>query len=444
MSNKVKKRVSDNSLGEERTSSKDIFKVHLEDARNLEKIVPANLISVTVTSPPYFDLKDYGSEKQIGFGQDYLTYLSDLKNVFSNVHKVTKDDGSLWIIIDTFRRDQEMLPLPFDLAGVLKDVGWSLKDIIIWKKERTLPWVQSGATRNIFEYVLVFSKLGKTHQYFPDRQREVDDLKHWWVRYPERYNPKGKSLEEIWAFDIPTQGSWGTGYVRHFCPLPEGLVQRIIDLTTNPGDVVLDPFSGSGTVPAQALFMKRKYVGFELNSEYIAGFENYIQENLQTKVSEYDVKSKMGSFDEFERKIINLRILKLGRILLKEVQKSLSDREVKVVISRLDKKTSGKFKIVSGIYSFVVNKNHDSDEILNFINELMKKALFSKFGIDASFKITKNSRPISLVIGNDGAFAYTLANSHKYFKKINSIDEITKSAPVISKICMEIDENDYK
>lgn len=185
----------------------NLFKVHHKDARELAEIVPPDTVDLTVTSPPYFDLKDYGSEKQIGYGQDYKTYLDDLRKVFEKVHIVTKSHGSLWIVIDSFRRYQELLPLPFDLASELKKVGWTLQDVIIWKKERTLPWLKHGATRNIFEYILVFSKAGQKHKYYPDRLREIEELKHWWVKYPERYNPKGKSLEEIWTFDIPTQYS---------------------------------------------------------------------------------------------------------------------------------------------------------------------------------------------------------------------------------------------
>src|SRR5207302_2969616 len=133
----------------------------------------------------------------------------------------TKPRGSLWVVIDTFQRNQELLPLPFDLAAKLKTIGWVLRDVIIWKKLRTLPWIHQGTTRSMFEYVLVFAKSTQPFRYFPDKARESTKLRKWWVRYPERYNPMGKALDEIWEFDIPTQGSWGNGYIDHFCPLPE-------------------------------------------------------------------------------------------------------------------------------------------------------------------------------------------------------------------------------
>jgi len=262
--------------------STTLFTIHNKDSRTLDKTIKEALVDVTITSPPYFDLKDYGHKKQIGYGQEYNKYLSDLAKVFSKVFAVTKDSGSLWVVIDSFKRDGEIVPLPFDFAAKLKKIGWKLQDIIIWHKDKTVPWTNGGVTRNIFEYILVFSKTSK-FKYNPDSVRSCEGLKKWWVKYPERYHPKGKSLEEVWDFPIPVQGSWGTGYIKHFCPLPEALVDRIINLTTDEGDVVLDPFSGSGTVPAQASFRNRKYIGFELNTEYIEMFKSYEKENLEKK-----------------------------------------------------------------------------------------------------------------------------------------------------------------
>ena len=198
-------------------------KVHIGDARSLAKKLATESVDVTITSPPYFDMKDYGRPNQIGFGQSYEEYLTDLSTVFTEIFRATKPSGSLWIIVDTFRKGQEVVPLPFDLATRLKISGWTLRDIVIWKKERTVPWSHTGATKRIFEYILVFSKGTNTFKYDQDKFREVTDLKHWWVRYPERYNPRGKAPEEIWSYDIPVQGSWGDHYVRHFCPLPTTL-----------------------------------------------------------------------------------------------------------------------------------------------------------------------------------------------------------------------------
>jgi DNA modification methylase len=286
-------------------ASNNYDKVHVGDARKLAKKLEGESIALTVTSPPYFDMKDYGRPNQIGFGQKYEEYLDDLAKVFSEVFRATKPSGSLWIVIDTFRKAQALVPLPFDLAQRLKQVGWTLRDIVIWKKERTVPWVQQGATKRIFEYILVFSKGTSDFTYNQDKFRETVDLKRWWVRYPERYNPKGKAPEQIWSYDIPTQGSWGDSYIQHFCPLPKELVSRIIQQTTSLDDVVLDPFSGSGTVPAASKLLGRRYIGFELNPEYVAMFKEYLKNELALKKVS-DVSKLQQSAQSFEQTIVSL------------------------------------------------------------------------------------------------------------------------------------------
>ncbi len=251
-------------------------KYHIRDAREIARLFPSKeFVDVTVTSPPYWDLKDYGTESQIGFGQDYEQYLNDLELVFRSVYNVTKEKGSLWIISDTIKHKGKLVLLPFDLARKLERVGWILQDIIIWNKDRTLPWSHQGKLRNIFEYIAFYTK-GRRFNYHLDRVREVTNLKEWWVRYPERYSPEGKAPARTWYIPIPRQGSWGSNWVRHFNPLPPQLVERIILLTTNEGDVVLDPFSGSGTVLAQAYVMGRNYLGLDLNEDYKKMFEHRV------------------------------------------------------------------------------------------------------------------------------------------------------------------------
>src|SRR5690606_3134290 len=99
------------------TTKKDIInKIYNDDARNILNILGETVrIKSTITSPPYLDMKDYGSENQIGFGQDYEEYLEDLKNIFKNIFDITDEDGSLWIIIDSFKRNNQVVTLPFDL-----------------------------------------------------------------------------------------------------------------------------------------------------------------------------------------------------------------------------------------------------------------------------------------------------------------------------------------
>ena len=125
--------------------SDNLNKVYNTDARMISSVLDSDVsIQTTITSPPYFDMKDYGVDNQIGYGQIYQEYLQDLRLVFSEVLARTAEDGTLWIIIDTFKRHNNVVLLPFDLARELQKVGWYLQDIIIWKKDKTVPWSAKG------------------------------------------------------------------------------------------------------------------------------------------------------------------------------------------------------------------------------------------------------------------------------------------------------------
>lgn len=398
--------------------------VYLEDARNLKNKIKPLSLDVTITSPPYFDMKDYDHPNQIGYGQKYNHYLEDLGKVFKDVYDATKESGSLWVIIDTFKRNGSVVPLPFDFSKVIMEVGWKLQDIIIWKKDKTVPWSKKGSTKKIFEYILFFSK-GNNFKYYSDRTREIKNLKEWWIRYPERYNPAGKSLEEIWEFNIPTQGSWGDGYIRHFCPLPADLVRRIITLTTDVDDVVFDPFSGSGTVPAQAAFMRRKYYGFELNEKYIKMFKLYLEHHLESQLALYDTSRVYKGEEVFRKKIIDLRVLKYGRVLSKKM-KILGIEVDKIWIEYSHKTNLRKHDVAAAKYVLLCKQLNLCNDILLTINEVVKQPPLSKFGILADFVVLDDINDFLRVLPESRLFVYTDYNTHQYtgsfFKKDLSLN----------------------
>lgn len=422
----------------------DHHKVHHGDARLLSTRLPDKSVDVTITSPPYFDLKDYGNTNQIGYGQAYPNYLEDLAKVFSQIYRATKDHGSLWVVIDTFRQNREVLPLPFDLASQIKPIGWTLRDVIIWKKERTLPWAHKGKTKKIFEYILVFAKGKNPFRYYPDKFRDISELKRWWVRYPERYNPKGKALEEIWNFDIPTQGSWGKKYVSHFCPLPEDLVSRIIDLTTRPGDMVLDPFSGSGTVPAQADLKGRNYLGFELNSSYIKMFLNYLRTERQpprTNSGSTSVKNQK----QFEQLVLDLRVLKFGRQLHKALSKTtLVSKELRILVRRTAAKPKAEHKVCSAEYTVLTTKNTtaQSRRLNEEIAAICSKRPLSKFGVEQTILVKSPVDALPALWRKRNVFVYTQTNSHKYRSAMKLASAIESGHPIISNIGVNVEEPD--
>ena len=408
-------------------------KVYNGDSRCLLEILPEGVqVQTTITSPPYFDMKDYGVEGQVGFGQKYEEYLEDLKEIFAQIYTVTKDDGTLWIVIDTFKRDHAVVTLPFDLVQKLNSVGWKLQEIIIWKKDKTVPWSSKGFMQRKFEYVLFFSKQNnyKTNK---DQVRIYDtqQLKKWWVKYPERYNPKGKALDEIWEFPIPVQGSWGTEYIRHFCPLPKEMVATMISISTDEEDVVFDPFAGSGAVMSQSAYMKRTYLGIEINPQYINMFEAYLKSTIESGKKEY--YSYMNTMDQvaFETTIQNLRALKYGRILLNNIEKDYGINDLKIYVQRTESSISSKIKVE---YTFIGRQL--DDEFYRMISTYTNRPPLSKYGIIPTFKCG-----IDLSMLNIEIYMYSKTNSHSYLRDCNYMDSKVK---IISPIKVHLYEKDFE
>ena len=408
-------------------------KVYNGDSRCLLEILPEGVqVQTTITSPPYFDMKDYGVEGQVGFGQKYEEYLEDLKEIFAQIYTVTKDDGTLWIVIDTFKRDHAVVTLPFDLVQKLNSVGWKLQEIIIWKKDKTVPWSSKGFMQRKFEYVLFFSKQNnyKTNK---DQVRIYDtqQLKKWWVKYPERYNPKAKALDEIWEFPIPVQGSWGTEYIRHFCPLPKEMVATMISISTDEEDVVFDPFAGSGAVMSQSAYMKRTYLGIEINPQYINMFEAYLKSTIESGKKEY--YSYMNTMDQvaFETTIQNLRALKYGRILLNNIEKDYGINDLKIYVQRTESSISSKIKVE---YTFIGRQL--DDEFYRMISTYTNRPPLSKYGIIPTFKCG-----IDLSMLNIEIYMYSKTNSHSYLRDCNYMDSKVK---IISPIKVDLYEKDFE
>lgn len=409
------------------------------DARDIAKIIQEkDLVTTTITSPPYYDMKDYGSDNQIGFGQLYEDYLDDLQLVFKNIYEITKDDGSLWIIIDTFKKDGQVIPLPFDLVTQLVKIGWLLQDIIIWKKDKTVPWSANGFVQRKFEYILFFSK-SKQFKYYKDRVRVYDTahLKKWWVKYPERYNPKGKALDEVWEYPIPTQGSWGEKYIRHFCPLPTDMVGTMIQLTSDEEDIVLDPFAGSGSVLSQASYMKRKYLGFELNPLYIEMFKNYLESTLDKGIKKYELFNSETDQNSFELTILNLRALKYAKLIRKSIKEILHNNDFLIYVEPINN-SSMQHKLIKVKYSFIGDISENM--ITQSLQKIISKPPLSKFGIEPIFEYLPK---LSTSILNINPM-YGYAETNTYCIQGNIFETgLTPKMKIISQIKVELNENDY-
>lgn len=427
-----------------KTTPNRVLGLHNLDARRLNDVIKDKIVDVTITSPPYYDLKDYGNKEQIGFGQTYEKYLNDLKLVFENVYKSTKDTGSLWVILDVFRKNGVVTPLPFDFAREIKDIGWNLREIIVWEKDKTVPWTAKGQMRNLFEYILVFSKTSE-YKFFTDKVKDFTSLKKWWVRYPERYNPNGKTPTAIWNFPIPSQGSWGNGYIRHFCPLPEDLIAQILRITTEEGDVVLDPFAGSGAVLSKSDNMKRRYIGFELNRQYIKMFEKYLTKTGEQKRLEYEeMESNTIERDKFQKLILNLRTLKFAKVLFQTLGKKGPNPVLTIYVEKSNKKSVLKNKLKTVNYHLLMNDNYN-EKTLEVLTEITSNPPLSKFGIEPRLIAYREADLFVKNLSAKQLYVYTDKATHTYKRKFSTVELLTlkNNEIILSDIKLELDEKKY-
>lgn len=301
--------------------------VQIGDARQLLAVgPPPGSVDCIITSPPYWDLKRYGlgHENEIGHAEpSYPEYVQAVSQVLKDCATLSKPNGVLWLVADTLRdRGTErgvQLPLPFDIAREAARWGWRLQETIVWVKKKTLPYSGEGKLRNLFEYVLFFTR-SRTFKHYPHRfaERHRPDAK-WLPGWPERYHPLGKRPSNVWEIQIPTQGMWSHSERLHFCPFPQELVARCIGLTTDKGDLVFDPFAGVGTVPAQAVAMGRRAAGLELNPANVQLFQERTMPSFQRDWEAGAARRSLAHHDQRDEAelILKLRLLKSGKEVMR-------------------------------------------------------------------------------------------------------------------------------
>lgn len=245
------------------------------DSRQILRKFPDGVVQTTVTSPPYWSLRDYNIDGQIGLEASLEQYISSLVEVFNEVRRVTRDDGTLWLNLGdsytsggrTWRAPDRKNPIramnvrpptppglkPKDLVGVpwrlalaLQAAGWYLRADIIWNKPNCQPESVKDRPTRCHEYVFLFSK---SERYVYDGST---------VR-----GPNDRNLRTVWDINtFPLKDA-------HFATFPPALVEPCVRLTSRKGDLVLDPFLGSGTTAVVALRNQRRVLGIELYPKYV-------------------------------------------------------------------------------------------------------------------------------------------------------------------------------
>lgn len=242
--------------------------------------IPDGTFRCAVTSPPYWGLRDYGSEFQIGAEMDLNDYIERLVKTFSEVRRVLTDDGTFWLNIGdsftsggrTWRQADDKLPArgmnyrpptpeglkPKDLIGVpwkvafaLQADGWYLRTDVVWHKPNALPESVKDRPARCHEFLFMFSK---NERYLYNYEA---------VKVPTDNGKGTKARKSVWAVNTEAFPE------AHFATFPTKLVEPCILAGSNPGDTVLDPFFGSGTVGEVSAKHGRHFVGCELNPEYV-------------------------------------------------------------------------------------------------------------------------------------------------------------------------------
>ena len=238
-------------------------------------------VQTCVTSPPYFGLRDYGHEGQIGLEQTPEQYIAAMVEVFRCVKDVLTDEGTLWLNLgDSYGKSKQLLGVPWRLALALQADGWVLRQDIIWHKPNPMPESVRDRCTKAHEYIFLLSK---SEKYFFDSEAIKEPAKTAPAlrnKAAEGYHadyPKGDRFsagERVWGADGKKnkRSVWEVALRpykgAHFATFPPALIEPCVLAGSRKGDIVLDPFMGSGTTAAVALQHERMYLGCELNIEY--------------------------------------------------------------------------------------------------------------------------------------------------------------------------------
>jgi DNA modification methylase len=280
----------------------DFVTVHVGDCLDILKDFPDQKYDTCVTSPPYFNQRDYGIDGQIGLEKSPADYLDRLTAVFSEVYRVLRNDGTCWLNIgDSYAyaayppmgiKARDLLGIPWRLAFRLQQAGWYLRQDIIWDKPDTMPEPAKNRCVRSHEYLFLLSKQPR---YYFDWQaiREIGvsgrkstapqrDTIETHGKLPQSNGNKGinaakiKMLREFEEKGYVTRNRRSVWHVsvqstmrnKHFATFPPALIQPCIMAGSRYGGEVLDPFCGSGTTGVVAKSLGRRADLIELNPEY--------------------------------------------------------------------------------------------------------------------------------------------------------------------------------
>lgn len=308
------------------------------DSRNLS-LIPDKSVHLIITSPPYWQLKDYGNNDQIGFHDSYESYINNLNIVWSECFRILHDGCRLCINIgDQFARSvyygrYKVIPIRTEIIRFCETLGMDYMGAIIWQKQTTMnttgggavmgsfPYPRNGILKIDYEFILVFKKQGKAPVPTAEQKQGSIMTKEEWNKY----------FASHWTFGGAKQDG-------HIAVFPEELPHRLIKMFSFVGETVFDPFMGSGTTALAARNLQRNSIGYEINPEFKVYYEQKVESTglfsdsqciYKTDNQQFSISDKIASLPyifhdphRLENKV-NLKQLQFGS----RIDKTKKERE---------------------------------------------------------------------------------------------------------------------
>ncbi|MDO5760378.1 MAG: DNA methyltransferase [Bacteroidota bacterium] len=274
------------------------------DSRNLS-ILADSSVHLIITSPPYWQLKDYGNDRQIGFHDSYEEYINNLNIVWSECNRILHDGCRLCINIgDQFARSvyyghYKVIPIRTEIIRFCETLGMDYMGAIIWQKQTTMnttgggavmgsfPYPRNGILKIDYEFILIFKKQGKAPSITTEQKESSIMTKEEWKTY----------FSSHWNFV-------GAKQDEHIAVFPEELPHRLIKMFSFVGETVFDPFMGSGTTALAASNLQRNSIGYEINPDFVKYYKNKVDTpalfnssvcQYEKDTSKFDIQQKIST-----------------------------------------------------------------------------------------------------------------------------------------------------
>ena len=282
-------------------------KIITGDSRSMRELSDKS-VHLIITSPPYWQLKDYGSDNQIGFNDSYEKYINNLNLAWNECYRVLEDGCRLCVNVgDQFARSvyygrYKVIPIKTEIIKFCETIGFDYMGAVIWQKTTTInttggatimgsfPYPRNGILKLDYEFILIFKKQGQSLKVDRGLKEKSKLTKEEWNEY----------FQGHWNFAGARQGG-------HIAIFPEELPKRLIKMFSFVGDTILDPFLGSGTTSLVAKNFDRNSIGYEINPNFISNIKNKIGKNYSNAIFEY-IKQDFAK-NNFSEKINNLPYL---------------------------------------------------------------------------------------------------------------------------------------